>query len=621
MSVLPGYVRFDDGSRVKINLNSRSKSDIKHLKRKLVNELDQVRSLRKKLDSKDKFQSSFNDNFNNRITGNSGGDGIGTLHRVNSEVSYVGQTNSRPLFGNEKKKNPVNSKKNLKQCGGGGGQGVVVEFSKDLVKESRELLEKLMKHQYGWVFNVPVDVKKLKLHDYLKIIKHPMDLGTVKSRLSKNWYKTPKEFAEDVRLTFNNAMKYNEKGQDVHAMADTLLKIFEENWANVKDKTNPDKREMGYGASLQTPASKRAPGPHASSPTSASASACAPSPAPLPQTMPLETRTLGGTDSLMKAANSATDQGRASVSKKPKKDTDKRKMTYEEKQELSISLQNLPSEKLESVVQIIRKRNPGLFQQEDEIEVDIDSFDNETLWELHSYVNNYQKSISKNDREAKVVLQDRKEADHNMLGTKLTSATAEAPKDLGSGNNHLEFPRILCCLHSGFSFAGSLWHSNHYALNSKTFWFEAVQVTLPASSPIKEHKQGHCMSRSSSSSSFGCGSRSSSNGSDIDSSSGSGSDAEASFALNAAGGVIYHMPTFLAKYLTRYYRDPVALLLTTRGRAFCSNRTNWMEGRHCWCRKIIIVMYSTSWSVCFSGTHPTILWDADFARENNSFTL
>ncbi|KAJ6377545.1 hypothetical protein OIU76_026507 [Salix suchowensis] len=404
MSVLPGYVRFDDGSRVKINLNSRSKSDIKHLKRKLANELDQVRSLRKKLDSKEKFQSSFNDNFNNRITGNSGGDRIGTLDRANSEVSYVGQTNSRPLYGNEKKKNPVNSKK-LKQCGGG-----------------------------------DVDVKRLKLHDYLKIIKHPMDLGTVKRRLSKNWYKTPEEFAGDVRY---------------------IVEDFLGDWANFKAKTNPDKRrEMGFGARLQKPASKRDPGPPASSPTSASASA---SPAPFPQTMPLEMRTLGGTDSLMKAANTATDQGRASVSKKPEKETDKRKMTYEEKQELSISLQNLPSEKLESAVQIIRKRNPGLFQQEDEIEVDIDSFDDETLWELHSHVNNYQKSISRNDGEARVVLQDRKEADHNMLGTKFTSATAEAPKDLGSGNNHLEFPRILCCLHSGFSFVGSLWHSNHYA--------------------------------------------------------------------------------------------------------------------------------------------------------------
>ncbi|KAJ6728231.1 PROTEIN putative-RELATED [Salix koriyanagi] len=182
---------------------------------------------------------------------------------------------------------------------------------------------------------------------------------------------------------------------------------------------------MGFGVSLQKPASKRDPGPPASSPTSASASA---SPAPFPQTMPLEMRTFGWNRFFDESCNTATDQ-----------------------------------EKLELAVQIIRKRNPGLFQQEDEIEVDIDSFDDETLWELHSHVNNYQKSISRNDGEARVVLQDRKEADHNMLGTKFTSATAEAPKDLGSGNNHLEFPRILCCLHSGFSFVGSLWHSNHYA--------------------------------------------------------------------------------------------------------------------------------------------------------------
>lgn len=544
-SALPGYVRFDDGSKVKINLNSRSKSEIKQLKRKLASELHQIRSLKKKLESKEKFPSSYNDNHNNRI-GNSGGGGggnrIGTLARVNSEVSYVGPTNSRLLDGDEKKKTQMNSKKKLKQSGGGGkdgggGKGVVAEFSKDLVKRSGELLGMLMKHQYGWVFNEPVDAKKLKLNDYYKIIKHPMDLGTVKSRLSKNWYKSPKEFAEDVRLTFNNAMKYNEKGQDVHAMADKLLKIFEDNWANLKAKTNCDKRgEMGYDASLPTPALKRAPGPralspahghhasspahgpHASSPAHgpaskrvpgprasslasgpASASARAPPSPAFPQKMFSETKNLDRTDSLtepvhskMKAAKTAADQGMISVLNKPKKndtdnkpkknDTDRGVMTYEEKQKLSIHLQSLPSEKLESVVQIIRKRNPGLFQQEDEIEVDIDSFDNETLWELHSYVTNYQKSMGKNDREAEVALQGREETGHKMLGTNMTSATAEAPKELGS-----------------------------------------VQMTVSASSPIKDHRQGQSMSRSSSSSSSGSDSRSSSSGSDSDS--GSGTDA------------------------------------------------------------------------------------------------
>ena len=70
----------------------------------------------------------------------------------------------------------------------------------------------------------------------------------------------------------------------------------------------------------------------------------------------------------------------AAPPKKPNaKDPHKREMTFEEKQRLSASLQSLPAEKLENIVQIIKKRNLSLCQQEDEIEVDIDSFDTETL--------------------------------------------------------------------------------------------------------------------------------------------------------------------------------------------------------------------------------------------------
>ena len=73
-------------------------------------------------------------------------------------------------------------------------------------------------------------------------------------------------------------------------------------------------------------------------------------------------------------------------------------MTFEEKQRLSASLQSLPAEKLENIVQIIKKRNLSLCQQEDEIEVDIDSFNIETLWELDRFVNNSNKSMSKNKK-------------------------------------------------------------------------------------------------------------------------------------------------------------------------------------------------------------------------------
>ncbi|KAJ0020860.1 hypothetical protein Pint_31798 [Pistacia integerrima] len=57
-------------------------------------------------------------------------------------------------------------------------------------KNHSSLLKKLIKHKHGWVFNAPVDIKAIGLTDYCAIIKHPMDLGTVKSRLNKNWYKS-----------------------------------------------------------------------------------------------------------------------------------------------------------------------------------------------------------------------------------------------------------------------------------------------------------------------------------------------------------------------------------------------------------------------------------------------
>lgn len=85
-------------------------------------------------------------------------------------------------------------------------------FSLSLFSSCSALLEKLMSHRHGWLFNSPVDVKKLRLKDYYSVIRHTMDLGTVKCRVVKGRYKSPLQFASDVRLTFRNAMTYNHKG-------------------------------------------------------------------------------------------------------------------------------------------------------------------------------------------------------------------------------------------------------------------------------------------------------------------------------------------------------------------------------------------------------------------------
>lgn len=105
-----------------------------------------------------------------------------------------------------------------------------------LMKQCDTLLKKLWSHPHSWVFQTPVDVVKLNIPDYPTIIKHPMDLGTVKKNLASGLYSTPHEFAADVRLTFTNAMTYNPPGHDVHIMGDILCKLFEARWKTIEKK-------------------------------------------------------------------------------------------------------------------------------------------------------------------------------------------------------------------------------------------------------------------------------------------------------------------------------------------------------------------------------------------------
>lgn len=417
----------------RINLTFKSKREMRELRRKLQSELELVRSLVKKIEAKDAQKTG---------AGIDKGSGVPWVH---PDVSKMGQhLESRPLnqlsvsvvenshgVGDsvEKEKRtpkvnqfyrnsdfllakdkipPSESNKKLKSnakkvSGPESGHNIGLgKFSNQILKNCRTLLERLMKHKHGWVFNQPVDTEGLGLHDYFDIIKNPMDLGTVKSRLETNLYKSPIEFTEDVRLTFRNAMTYNPKGQDVYMMAEQLSKIFEEKWPTVEaDYMRELRLSMDSEVSLQTPTSKRPP--------------------LQPQRPSGVRKTLDKSESTTNPVGSKTKSvtlcrsGRIPAPKKPKaKDPNKREMTYDEKQKLSTSLQNLPSEKLENVVQIIKKRNSSLCQQDDEIEVDIDSVDTETLWELDRFVIYYKKSLSKKQRKTELADQEKKESEQNV---------------------------------------------------------------------------------------------------------------------------------------------------------------------------------------------------------------
>ena len=88
------------------------------------------------------------------------------------------------------------------------------------------VIKAVWKHQFGWPFHAPVDAIKLNIPDYHKIIKHPMDFGTIKKRLENNFYWSAKECIKDFNTVFTNCYVYNKAGEDIVVMAQTLEKLF-----------------------------------------------------------------------------------------------------------------------------------------------------------------------------------------------------------------------------------------------------------------------------------------------------------------------------------------------------------------------------------------------------------
>ncbi|XP_051991619.1 bromodomain-containing protein 2a [Xyrauchen texanus] len=90
----------------------------------------------------------------------------------------------------------------------------------------KALHKTLWRHHFAWPFHEPVDAAKLNLPDYFKIIKQPMDLGTIKKRLENNYYSSAGECMQDFNTMFTNCYIYNKPTDDIVLMAQSLEKAF-----------------------------------------------------------------------------------------------------------------------------------------------------------------------------------------------------------------------------------------------------------------------------------------------------------------------------------------------------------------------------------------------------------
>lgn len=77
-------------------------------------------------------------------------------------------------------------------------------------------------------FGQPVDPVALGLGNYFDVVKHPMDLGTVRQTLEMRLYRNVQDLVDDVMQTFENARTYNRAGTEVHNLAKKLRTMFSE---------------------------------------------------------------------------------------------------------------------------------------------------------------------------------------------------------------------------------------------------------------------------------------------------------------------------------------------------------------------------------------------------------
>ena len=97
-------------------------------------------------------------------------------------------------------------------------------------KSCQQILKKCTAaRKLAWPFLEPVNWEVLNIPDYPVIIKHPIDLRTIETKLNAGQIETPDEFVALVRTVFRNAYVYNKPGDPsgVRECAERLSEIFE----------------------------------------------------------------------------------------------------------------------------------------------------------------------------------------------------------------------------------------------------------------------------------------------------------------------------------------------------------------------------------------------------------
>ncbi|GMG19332.1 unnamed protein product [Ambrosiozyma monospora] len=264
---------------------------------------------------------------------------------------------------------------------------------------SQQTLKELTSKKYdsfSFPFLQPVDPVALDCPTYFEIVKEPMDLGTVGSKLQNGEYENADQFERDVRLVFQNCYAFNPEGTPVNMMGHRLEAIFNDKWAKrpvtpvtppaVSEDESEEEVEEEFNVDVNS----------ITDPTIEFLVASI-------DRMSAELKQMRQAkyDQMkkewMKKKKASSKNGKKGKKKKGHNGSGNARgsngsnsiypvhVTYDMKKEISEAMSTITDKMLKNVIAIIKEGVPDL-GDDDEIELDMDQLNNATLLKLYNYI-------------------------------------------------------------------------------------------------------------------------------------------------------------------------------------------------------------------------------------------
>ena len=274
------------------------------------------------------------------------------------------------------------------------------------LKFCRKVLSELLKPKYTamtWPFLKPVDPVAENLPTYHKIVRSPMDLGTVSTKLDSGQYENAKEFETDMRLIVKNCCLFNPVETLHYRLAKDLEREFEREWSTKRqwvqdhqpaslpqsaaassDEEEEEEEEEEVVDEVDEKQAAIAKIQQQIMELSKELAEVGSDPNKGPKTKKGGVAKSAAKSSKKRASNSVAPVVPKAIPKKAKLGKKTREYPEDRKTALGEMVEKLPEKYMMSALTMVKERFLPELQDEDEIEIEIQKIPSDILWDLQA---------------------------------------------------------------------------------------------------------------------------------------------------------------------------------------------------------------------------------------------